>query len=135
MKAFVRFLVLTVLICSFSLNNDKSFAAKTSHEASRRTWELCEAAWAGEIEKIKTLIAEGADVNSKDLEGDTPLHLAVMRNRSDVARLLIANGADLNAKIEAPDPEFSMRSSTASTPLQIAAFEGYLETIELLVTK
>ena len=135
MRTSIRFLIVTGLMTSFAWEPGISFAARTSREASQQTWELCDAAWEGEIQEIKDLIAEGANVNGKDVEGDTALHIAVMRNRTDIAELLIANAADLNAKSEASDSKFSMRSPTASTPLQIAVFEGYLEMAKLLLAK
>ena len=39
---------------------------------------LMSAALAGEIDKIKELITEGADVNQADTNGLTPIHNAVM---------------------------------------------------------
>ena len=39
---------------------------------------LLSAALAGEIDKIKELITEGADVNQADTNGLTPIHNAVM---------------------------------------------------------
>ncbi|MHC4302493.1 MAG: ankyrin repeat domain-containing protein [Planctomycetota bacterium] len=97
---------------------------------------MCRTIGEGDIRKIKALIAEGADVNGKEgLEGETPLHVAVIWDRKDVAQLLIANGADVNAKSDAPDPELSMRSSTTQTALQMAAFEGYRDMAELLLAK
>ena len=53
----------------------------------------------GDIEKAKSLISEGADVNVKDNAGWTPLHEAAMRYGSrDILELLISNGADINVK-------------------------------------
>ncbi len=46
------------------------------------------------------LIAEGADVNIKAKNGDTPLHFAARRGNMDVAEVLIVKGADVNAKDE-----------------------------------
>jgi len=49
----------------------------------------------GHKEIVELLIAKGADVNSKDKSGYTPLHGAA----TDVTvELLIAEGADVNAK-------------------------------------
>ena len=48
-------------------------------------------------EIAELLIAEGADVNAKNVDGWTPLHSAAA-GRKEIAELLIANGADVNAK-------------------------------------
>ena len=72
---------------------------------------------AGEEQKkmIEFIIARGADVNSKNDEGVTPLHNAA--NPTNV-RILVANGADLNAR--------DVRGDTA---LHTAASEGEREDV------
>ena len=59
---------------------------------------LPQAAAAGDIEKIKSLIAAGADINEKDNNGNAPLHYAVLLANEDVIKLLIDSGADVNLK-------------------------------------
>lgn len=60
--------------------------------------QLHEACKKGELEVVKRLIDEGADVNAKDL-GWTPLHeVAAFSGNIAIARLLIEKGADVNAK-------------------------------------
>jgi len=49
-----------------------------------------------EINTIKVLIENGADVNAKDDNGKTPLISAALLNAIDVVDLLIKNGADVN---------------------------------------
>ena len=39
--------------------------------------ELLDAAWKGQIDMCRSLIEEGADVNSKDIDGWTPFMFAV----------------------------------------------------------
>ncbi len=56
-------------------------------------------------EVVKTLVAFGADVNQPDPSGQdpmycTPLQLAVLRNDTQIAHLLVANGADVNLKVK-----------------------------------
>jgi len=58
---------------------------------------LHDAAKAGDLEEIKQLIADGADVNEKAMNGDTPLHQAANWGQTAVVKLLLAKGADANA--------------------------------------
>ena len=47
---------------------------------------------------METLIKAGVNVNAKDANKRTPLHIAALYNRKDVVALLIENGADVNAE-------------------------------------
>ena len=58
---------------------------------------LHDAAKEGDLEKAKSLIAEGSDVNVRAENGATPLHFAADRGYIDVVELLISKGADVNA--------------------------------------
>ena len=48
-------------------------------------------------ETAGVLIASGADVNARDVSGNTPLHLAANANSILLIKMLIAHGADLTA--------------------------------------
>jgi ankyrin repeat protein len=77
----------------------------------------------GNIEMVKLLLANNADVNVQDtLHQFTPLHSAVSRS---VAELLIANGANVHARTD--------KVSGSATPLHNAAQEGQLEVAETLI--
>lgn len=53
----------------------------------------------GNIEKVKLLIAKGADVNAKNINWHiTPLMMAAEKGHTEIAMLLIEKGADVNAR-------------------------------------
>lgn len=79
--------------------------------------------FAGSKDVVEFLIANGADVNAKDPVGQTPLHFAARRGDKDVAELLIDKGADVNAK----DSYFKW------TPLAWAKAQGCNQIVELLL--
>jgi ankyrin repeat protein len=76
----------------------------------------------GDVERIKKLISQGADVNAKDNRGMTPLHQAAYYGRRQVAKVLIAKGANVNAT-----------NTAGRTPLHIAANFGPKWVLELLL--
>ena len=73
---------------------------------------------------VRILISEGADVNSKTKDGDTPLLLACERDHLEIATLLIEKGADVNA-----------RDTDGRTPLMMAAVKSTPEIVQLLIEK
>ncbi|CAN6483519.1 unnamed protein product [Victoria cruziana] len=52
----------------------------------------------GSLEGIQELLDAGADVNYKDIDGRTPLHVAACQGRVDVVELLLKRGAKVNLK-------------------------------------
>ena len=72
--------------------------------------------------KLKSLIADGVDVNVKNSYGRSPLHLVCMAGRKvKQAELLITAGADINAK-----------DKNGHTPLWHAQDRGHAKLVELL---
>ncbi|MHC4072283.1 MAG: ankyrin repeat domain-containing protein, partial [Planctomycetota bacterium] len=86
--------------------------------------DLNQAAVDGDLDRVKSLVSGGADVNVKNRMGMTPLVVAAMNDRTAVCEFLVANGADLNAK--------DGRSQTA---LYFAVDKGNKELVEMLVKK
>ncbi len=84
---------------------------------------LHEAAAKGDLEQVKQLIAQRANVNESDA-GFTPLYVAVYKGHAAVAELLIARGADVNAKDE-----------DGHTLLHPAAARGDKNMAELLIAR
>jgi beta-lactamase regulating signal transducer with metallopeptidase domain/ankyrin repeat protein len=69
-----------------------------SENESKLNESLLKAVKDGNIEKVKSLIAVGANVNAADNEGTTTLIFAIVSDHRDVVELLLAKGADINAK-------------------------------------
>ncbi len=121
---------------------------------------LIEAVEKGDIEQLKLLISEGADVNNvKDPNGLTLLHLAAKQGHADITALLINKRAVVNARDEhtysktplhwaalkghaavaelliARGADVSIRGTYGHTPLEYAAHRGHFDVVELLLSK
>jgi ankyrin repeat protein len=60
---------------------------------------LHKAAFDGNAERVKELLKKGADPNTKDKKGRTPLHWAApYKGHVEVVKLLLEHGADPNIK-------------------------------------
>jgi cytohesin len=81
-----------------------------------------QAAYFGEIDKVRSSLGAGADINQKDIAKYTPLHCAVLGRNREIVQLLIENGADVNT-----------RDCAYATPLFWACDRGYLDIVKLLV--
>ena len=69
---------------------------------------LADAAEEGQAKLVRTLLAEGADVNGAQVDGMTALHWAAYHDDVDTARLLIEAGADANAANRYDVPALSL---------------------------
>ena len=79
-------------------NNDEAYKARfaaTGHtpEVVRLNCQLREAIRKEDIEAVAGLIARGADVDVRDVNGSTLLHAAAWHKAADVAALLVRHGA------------------------------------------
>ena len=83
---------------------------------------LLRAAWTGDFELVKKLVAEGADINFLQEGEGTALVLAIRRNEFKIAKFLLQEGADPN-----------LGSSNDGHPLWLAARNGNIELVRLLV--
>lgn len=89
--------------------------------SDRQFLALCKT---GNLEAIQKAIQAGANVNARDLKGDTPLIMAATyASDPKIIEVLIKAGADINA-----------RGSYGTTPLQAAALDnGQLEITQALL--
>lgn len=108
-------------------------------------------------EVVKILLNNGIDVDVKDEDGFTPLHIAALRNNFGFVNILLDNGANIDA--EANDGSTALHCSTENnspetlkvlldrkakidaknklghTPLHVAALRGKLEIVNTLITE
>jgi hypothetical protein len=92
--------------------------AKTSEELRLDEGELTASARDGEIQKVKSYLAIGVDVNAIDEDGHTTLHWNI---NAEIIELLIARGADIN-----------VISKHGRTALDFALMRRQKETADLL---
>jgi len=71
---------------------------------------------------IKHLIESGADINIRDIDGSTPLHIATNSSNIDIVKYLILSGADINQV-----------DNYGRTPLYNATIQSNIDMIKYLV--
>lgn len=91
--------------------------------ASPSTESLFDAAGRDDVEKVRALLEEGADVNATQGDGMTALHRAARTGSLGMAELLIGAGANLEAKTRLGE----------HTPLHVASASGRSGVVALLV--
>jgi hypothetical protein len=108
----------------------KSFPPTAASDPADRIAEnaglspLFTASLKGEVNRVKSLMKNGADVNERTKKGGaTALHAAATVGEVEVIRLLNENGADIDAQI----------SETGYTALMIAVSFGHAEAVQMLV--
>lgn len=92
--------------------------------STSKVTDLHQAALAGNVQKITSLIALGADVNARDGNGRTALMIAGSTGNSAMVDLLLVNGANPNLT------DFKQ----GRTVLIVAAEAGYTEVVRTLLT-
>ena len=100
----------------------QSSTPETADKSAPEGSELYRAVWTGDLETVKKLVAEGADANESDEEGNPLLHEAVWRGHTKVARALVDAGADVDA-----------RDSEGNPVLYSAIWRDHTEVARLLV--
>jgi len=105
--------------CSVLMFKRSTGTKKEPSEALHR------AAFFGDIDQVKSLIADNADLNKNTERGYAPLHWAVKAGQEDIAELLIANSADINART----------GSGGWTPLHIAVMQSNKDMAAWLISR
>ena len=90
--------------------------------ADANSQELVKAAFLCDFVRVRELLAAGADPDTPDQDGRSPLFSAVLGNSVGVLALLLESGADPN-----------LRDNDGWTPLHFAAQESVAEVARILL--
>ena len=96
--------------------------ATASGQQRNINFDLLQAARSGSVGAVRTLLDEGANPNSRNRLGDTPLNTAARNGQIELVQLLIARGADVN-----------LANLARVTPLMSAAYGGHAEIERVLI--
>lgn len=124
--------IFTILLLSSCSNNSGS--------------KIRDAAEEGNIDLVKNLLENGADINWKDQYEGTALHRAVFKENLQMVEFLISKGANVDEKIEPgaitvfkktadeDKGKFStIENAHGATPLHIAVDRNNLEIVTILL--
>ncbi len=101
----------------------KAAGAKTSF-AGERADEIQDALLMNDVNRVRALLDQGGDIETKFVLGWTPLIRASEEGKTDIVRVLIEKGADISAK-----------SENGETALWCAAMAGRADIVRLLLDK
>ena len=102
--------------------NIKEFTIPTTKTNTTISKELINSIKNNDLELVKDLVQQGADVNVRDNDSWTPLIRASWNDNLEIVKYLVENGADINAK-----------NKEGNTALKWASYHGELEIVKLLV--
>jgi ankyrin repeat protein len=109
---------LFLFVSALALLSPGAEAGKKEDEA------LLEASLKGRISEVRTLLRQGAEVNSRNESGTTPLISACIGGHVDVARELLRAGADANLLTHSGKTALEAAASKESVPLVQALIAG-----------
>lgn len=122
--------IITILLLSCGSNNNQSGKVLTNSQIEKLNSNFRVAAGEGQLNQVKSLLKQGADVNSRAPSsgnvpgGGTALMLAVGNNQTEIVEYLILNGADVNIADEG-----------GGTALIYATWVGNKKIVEILLNK
>jgi hypothetical protein len=117
-RFFIFRFVLSLLVVSYAVS---SYGQQSNENTPG---SLHRAIISGDIEKVKSILSSGVDVNARNTINGTPLHTAVDKQRKEIVQLLLEKNADVN-----------LVNNARQTPLHIAVNTGQKDIVELLVAK
>ena len=122
MKDLKAITVKTVLTLALITIFSSALAQSFQKAESNKEMKIYEAVMYGNLDGVKHLISEGADLNVKEqMGGSTPLMSAITFNHPEIGKVLLEAGADVN-----------IQNNQGSTALHTAAFFCRVEMVKML---
>jgi len=110
--------------CFGCCSGSNETATKATLTATTMNSDLVLAIQEGSLDQVKQLLdVDGLNLNLREANGLTYLHVAVFKNQVDIAKYLLSKGAEVGV----------LGGEVKSTPLQVAAEKGYFEMVKLLM--
>ncbi|WP_260287586.1 ankyrin repeat domain-containing protein [Peribacillus aracenensis] len=119
---------LTIVIgCLFilqgcGLDNEVELNKQEKETGKGMNEQLIQAVARNETDRIRSLIEQGADLNTQDSEGRTATMIATYNNDVETAKILIEAGADVN-----------IQDDMKNSPFLYAGAEGYIDILKLAI--
>ena len=108
----------------FAFSNGRVNSARLLRENGGKIDSIFSAALVGDLEAIKDFLNAGLEINQKDNNGQTVLHVAIKEGHEEIIKFLISKRVDL-----------SIKDSTGSTALFYAISRNQKNIIKLLIEK
>jgi len=117
---------------------------------------ILDAAKDGDIEAVRLFLANGSNVNARNGQNRTPLHMAAWLGHKEIASLLIMNGAVVDSRdnfnstplhkaaydheeilvlLIDKSADINAKDINGNTPLHNASIKGHIKIVEILVGK
>ncbi len=117
------FVLLTILLASPTFTDAATADSTLKHEIDLKE-TVIEAVTNIDLVSLNILLAEGADIDTADSYGNTPLMLASKIGNPRMLTIILAHNPDVNAK-----------NDNGETALMIAAENGQAEVAERLIER
>lgn len=100
----------------------KNLDGNINQEVSKRRSLIHLAAQYCDVDIVKSLVENGAEINIKDGKGRTALHYAAKWSKPEIIKYLVSKGADINEK-----------TISSATPLMYATSQGNFDTVKTII--
>lgn len=103
-------------------NQGQQSTQEVNTEMDKMNQTLLAAVKQGDKDLISKLLADGADIDTTDIDGRTSALIAVHTNQLDIFKLLLEQGANIN-----------IRDNRSDNPLLYAGAEGMLDFVKVSI--